>query len=228
MKRFYHSLILLFVLTATLHAQGDYKPSFSVLGDSYSTFKGYIEPSNNSFWYPRAKNDCVKVEQTWWYILAEDMQYRICKNNSYSGATISNTGYRKENYSDRSFTTRMTDLGSPDIIFVFGGTNDSWAKSPIGEYKYDSWAEEDLFLYRPALAYMLDFLTKRHINTKLYFILNSELSDQITASTTEVCRHYNVHCIQLHDIDKQLSHPSTQGMRQIAEQIKNYIKQHAE
>ena len=49
--------------------------------------------------------------------------------NSYSGSTICNTGYRDEDYSDRSFINRTTLLGNPDIILICGGTNDSWANA---------------------------------------------------------------------------------------------------
>ena len=43
--------------------------TFSVLGDSYSTFEGYI-PEGNAWWYsssPQGPNDVVKVEDTWWH-----------------------------------------------------------------------------------------------------------------------------------------------------------------
>lgn len=47
------------------------------------------------------------------------------RNNSYSGSTVCHTGYQKADYSDRSFATRMDNLGNPDVLLVFGGTNDS-------------------------------------------------------------------------------------------------------
>lgn len=224
MKRSTFLLSLLFLASLAM-AQNGYKPQMSILGDSYSTFKGYVEPAGNLAWYPRdSKNDCIAVEQTWWHLLANKMGYRLCKNNSYSGATVCNTGYDKNDYSDRSYTTRMNDLGSPDVIFIFGGTNDSWAGSPMGEFKYADWTSADLYQYRPAMAYLLDYMQKRYINVKLYVILNNELSPELTNSTIEICRHYNVGCIQLRDIDKQLGHPSKKGMQQIAEQIEAFIK----
>lgn len=47
--------------------------------------------------------------------------------NSYYGATICYTGYRDEDYTDRSFITRSSLLGNPDIILICGATNDNWA-----------------------------------------------------------------------------------------------------
>ena len=83
-------------------------------------------------------------------------------NNSFSGATVCNTGYNKEDYTDRSFISRMDNLGCPDIIFIFGGTNDSWAGSPLGEFQYSGWTKETLYCFRPAMAYMLDHMKKRY------------------------------------------------------------------
>ena len=35
--------------------------------------------------------------------------------------------------------------------------------------------------------------------------------------------HYNIDCIELHDIDKKSGHPSIKGMEQISEQIKEFM-----
>ena len=88
------------------------------------------------------KTDMVSVRNTWWHQFIKENNYRLCVNNSFSGATICHTGYRSEDYSDRSFITRMKALGCPDIIFIFGATNDYWAKSPLGEYQYADWSKK--------------------------------------------------------------------------------------
>ena len=99
----------------------------SVLGDSYSTFEGFMTPSCNLSWYAGEdgkgkRNDVSRVEETWWHLLIKKQGWTLEANNSYSGATICFTGYRGEDYSDRSFITRMYNLGNPDIILIFGGT----------------------------------------------------------------------------------------------------------
>ena len=201
--------------------------SVAILGDSYSTFEGYITPSTNLSWYfldrPVKDNDVTQVEQTWWHQLLKRNGWRLAINNSYSGSTVSSSGYRKEDYTDRSFVTRADNLGNPDIIFIFGATNDSWVPSPIGEYKYKGWTTDDLKAFRPSLAKLLDFMTKRYLGVKLYFILNSELSDAINASVFTICDHYHVPVIVLHDIDKKAGHPSVEGMKAIAEQVDAYV-----
>lgn len=225
MKRTAFTMLLL--LSTSILCMGQSRKSVSILGDSYSTFEGYLQPDTNRIWYWKQpkKTDVNSVTQTWWHKFISRNGYRLCVNNSFSGSTICHTGYRKEDYSDRSFITRMNNLGCPDIIFIFGATNDSWANVPMGEYKYENWTKEELYQFRPAMAYMLSDMTERYPNVELYFILNNELSDKITESAKTVCAHYGIGCIELKDIDKQNGHPSIKGMEQITEQIEQYLKQ---
>lgn len=202
------------------------KKSVSILGDSYSTFQGYLQPDTNYVWYNAGKHyntDVTAVQQTWWHRLISNRGLRLCVNNSFSGATICNTGYNKDDYSDRSFCTRLWNLGFPDIIFIFGGTNDSWASSPIGEYKYSGWTKDDLYSFRPAMAYMLDNTIARYPNTEIYVIINDGLSEDITESSRAICEHYKVRYVMLENIDKMNGHPSVKGMEQIAEQVEKII-----
>lgn len=224
MKKLAGSLLLF--ITA-IFAIGATNPSISILGDSYSTFEGYVTPATNAVWYyekGRPDNDVADVTQTWWQILAREHGYKIDTNNSYSGSTICRTGYRGADYTDRAFITRMDNLGSPDVILVFGATNDAWAGVPIGEYKYGDFSEADLYQFRPAMARMAEYLTKRYPNTDLRFVLNTDLKNEINESVDTICAHYGISVVKLVDIDKASGHPSVLGMRQIADQIANAIK----
>lgn len=42
----------------------DYKPAVSILGDSYSTFEGYIEPKTNEMWYFKTFRTSVLMSMT--------------------------------------------------------------------------------------------------------------------------------------------------------------------
>ena len=216
-------LFFLISLATCMGLQAQSKLGISILGDSYSTFKGYVVPDSNYVWYPQenpANNDVQDVRQLWWQQLIRNHQgYRLCQNNSFSGATICHTGYDGADYSDRSYCTRLWNLGSPDVILVFGGTNDTWAKSPIGDFQYGNWQKNDLYKFRPAMAYVLESLQNRYPGVRIYVIINDILSDEVTASMKTICQHYHVSYIQLHDIDKQWGHPSQKGMQQIAEQV---------
>lgn len=222
MKKTILTALVCGMLAITGGVQAQSKRSISILGDSYSTFRGYVLPDSNYVWYPQqdAKNNDVQdVKQLWWHQLIREHGFRLCQNNSFSGATICNTGYDGEDYSDRSYCTRLSYLGAPDLILVFGGTNDTWAKSPIGNFQYQDWQKKDLYQFRPAMAYLLDGLLKRYPGTDIYVIINDILSDEVTTSMKTICDHYQVGYIQLHDIDKQWGHPSQKGMKQIADQV---------
>lgn len=208
----------------------------SVLGDSYSTYEGFMETDSNKVWYfpkgstgpmhdSRNGNDVTSVTQTWWHRLCTEHGYRLESNNSFSGSTICYTGYRDrqtgrpQDYTNRSFVSRMWRLGSPDVILICGATNDSWCGAPIGEYQWQDWTEEDLRSFRPALACLLQRTQWRYPGVAIYFILNSELKESINESVHTICQHYNVPVVVLHNIDKQRGHPSVAGMKAMADQV---------
>ncbi|MCD8263981.1 MAG: SGNH/GDSL hydrolase family protein [Tannerellaceae bacterium] len=221
-KPFILLVICLLFLTATSFAQHT-QQRVSILGDSYSTFNGYLTPDTNYCWYGIAEhikiNDVHQVKQTWWYQLINQQGYQLERNNSFSGATICNTGYNGDDFSDRSFVTRLENLGNPDIIFIFGGTNDTWAGSPLGEYQYEDWNKADLYHFRPAFCYLLSKLSEQYPGVKIYNITNTELSAEITDSMEAICRYYGITNINLQYIDKQAGHPSVNGMKAICKQV---------
>ena len=227
MKRLAFICCLVLLAVPALRAAGKAKPVVSILGDSYSTFEGYI-PARNASWYATVpwenRTDVVNVRQTWWWQLINEGGYILGVNDSYSGATISYTGYNGDDYSDRSFLTRLPHLGSPDLLLIFGGTNDSWTGGPLGEYVYDNFTRGHLYEFRPALAKLLTEAQNRYPGTRIVFIVNTELKDEITGSIKEVCTHLGVEYVMLRDIDKLAGHPSIKGMEQIKNQILQYLK----
>lgn len=225
MKR---SLLTILAVAMAVTAVAQAKKTVSILGDSYSTYEGYLTPSTNEIWYFQPwrdnRTDVSDVKQTWWWQVIDRGGYKLGVNNSYSGATICNTGYNDEDYTQRSFVTRLTNLGTPDIIFIFGGTNDSWAKVPIGEFKYEDIRRADLFTFRPAMAALLQGALNHYPGTQVYVLINDGLSEEVTQSMKSVCEHYQVPYIELQEIDKKGGHPSIKGMKQIADQVLNIVK----
>ena len=214
-------LILLALAAISLTPlKGQVRERISILGDSYSTFSGYI-PAEYEQWYTgdTKMTDVTDVRQTWWWQVVKEGGYLLEKNDSYSGATISYRGYHGEDYSERSFITRLTRLGSPDILLIFGGTNDSWAGAEVGTYKYENQTREDLFTYRPALAKLLSEAQSRFPNVRILYLINTGLRKEITESTIEICKHYGVEYLQLKEIGKQSGHPNIAGMKAIASQV---------
>lgn len=219
MKRLSAFALALLICLLALAEGATARRGVSILGDSYSTYEGHVRPDSNICWYrkiPRTdRTDVNDVKQMWWHQLIRENNLRLEVNNSFSGSTISHRGYHGEDYSDRSFLTRMDNLGSPDLIFVFGGTNDSWAGVDVGEYD----AEGDCYTFRPALENTFKGLQDHYPGTEVVFILNDGLRPEIAESVQTLCGKYGVKCIVLTEIDKRQGHPTVKGMRQIADQV---------
>ena len=194
--------------------------SFSVLGDSYSTFEGYVTPATNDVWYllpPDNHIDVVDVSQMWWNRFSDAMNWKLDHNNSFSGSVLCNwdtTNY----YGPHSFIRRADDLGNPDVILVFGGTNDAWQKAPLGDYQYSDWSDEDLCSFRPGLAYLCQKLKQTYPSATIWFMVDKELGQEMAESFHTISEHYNLNCIDLHDIRKDWKHPTAKGMKSIANQ----------
>lgn len=225
-------LLILGIAAISLHAATD-SLRVSIFGDSYSTFEGYIPPTHEPWYGPEGSpyskgdsNDVKRVEDTWWWQVAQNMGYRIEVNNSWSGSTVGYYGYRNENFQPRSFNTRVAYLGEPDIILCCCGTNDSWSGEKTGEYKYANWTENDMWYFRPAMARLLSAIRQNYPMAKPYIIINTELREDIVESMAVICRHYGVEYIQLHDIDKQSGHPSKAGMKAFADQVTEVLRKH--
>ena len=215
-----------------------------ILGDSYSTFEGYIPAGYATFYNsngpayvwnnPQAvfsDNDVSDVTHTWWYGLIKENGVLV-QNCSWSGTTICNTGYNGCDNSEISFIGRLEKLlregyfeeNRIDTFFLFGGTNDSWADSPLGNKIYSDWSNDDLYNVFPAFSYLIDLITFNFPYAKIYCIINTELKVEIAKFYKLTCEKNDVDIIELHDIDKVQGHPTIKGMMEIKVQILDYIK----
>ena len=194
---------------------------FSVLGDSYSTFEGYVYPDSNSVWYclpPDNLNDVTSVEEMWWYQVQQAMGWTLERNNSFSGSLVCNMDFAHY-YGPYSFLRRMDNLGQPDVILIFGGTNDVWDEAPMGDFVYENWTEEQLCTFRPALACLFQRLRERYPNARPVFLADTALGDPFMESVHVITSHYGVLCVDLSGIKKYWEHPTVEGMTTIASQV---------
>lgn len=229
---------LIIILASTILLSACVKPPkqpsnirFSILGDSYSTYEGFVDPETNDV-YPYEDFGMTSAEQMWWYKVATEMGWVMDKNNSFSCSLVSNFDDFDggDYYVRHSYLHRMDYLGDPDVIFVFGGTNDIYKKTPLDDYVYSDWTGEQLCAYRPAMAYLLDNLKRQHPNAKIYVLIDMELciNDETIEDATRqayiesmhlIASHYNVTCIDIYKIHKTYWHPSVRGQKKIARQV---------
>lgn len=196
-----------------------------IFGDSYSTFKGHI-PNGYATYYPSL--DVQNVEQTWWNRVVRLINGNLIHNNSWSGSTICYTGYNNSDCSkSNSFIYRYRtlkeegffDKNNIDTIFVFGGTNDSWADVPLGEVKFSDWKEKDLFMVFPAIANFVSGVKADFPNADIIVIINSDIKEEIQNTMEEIAKYFDVKFIRLSYIDKESGHPTAKGMEMIAEEV---------
>lgn len=93
----------------------------SILGDSISTFNGYI-PDGYAAFYPYATADLVDVNQTWWMQVINSLGMKLLKNNSYSGTYVIPSS--NSTSSDSRLQNLLDGNQIPDVIIIYMGTND--------------------------------------------------------------------------------------------------------
>lgn len=206
-----------------------------ILGDSYSTFTGLI-PEGYGSWYspqPKPETDVTKAEQIWHQRLLTQMKGTIVLNDSWSGSTVCCTGYDRKDFSHCAFINRLDkyleegffEANKVDTFFILGATNDSWSDAPVGELQYADWTKEDLYRVLPAVGYLAWRLAENFPNTRLLYIVNTELKDEITQGILTACAHFGIPTLQLKEIDKLSGHPTIKGMQQIADQVAAYFEE---
>lgn len=203
-----------------------------ILGDSYSTFTGLI-PEGYGSWYspePKPETDVTKASQIWHQRLLEQVKGHIVMNDSWSGSTICCTGYDGKDFSHCAFINRLDKYleagffreNKIDTLLILGATNDSWSDAPVGQLQLEGWTREDLFRVLPAAGYLASRLSENFPDTRLLYIINTELKEEITRGIAEACAHFGIPTLQLQNIDKLAGHPTIAGMQQIADQVAAY------
>lgn len=197
-----------------------------ILGDSYSTYGGYIPDGYHAYYSDGMEIVPVVrgVEKTWWKMFEKENDLNIVLNDSFSGSTVCNT-VREYLTVETSFISRIDKYiaenffaeNKIDTMFIFGGTNDSWIDAPIGNLKYSDWTADDLKCVLPAFCYLLD--RAKEVVEDILVIINTELKNEITEGFIEACKKNNVRYLGLCEIDKENGHPTETGMRQIADQV---------
>lgn len=143
----------------------------SILGDSISTFEGWI-PEGNSVYFP--DNGAVQdVSQTWWKIVLDELGLTLCMNGSSSGSTCCGDS-RSEDVKAGCSDYRISQLtGSdgavPDLIIVYLGTNDLVESIEIGDNDGTRPVEEGVVdNFSDAYSLILDKLERQYPAAQVY------------------------------------------------------------
>ena len=206
-----------------------------IIGDSYSTFEKFVPDGYGVYYFEkgRPETDVTKVGQTWWHQVITEANLNLILNNSWSGSTICYTGYNNTDCSkSSSFIYRLHTLiaqgffekNNIDTVFVFGGTNDSWADAPLGAMKYENWENNDLYSVLPAIGYFFKILRDKLPKADIYCLINTELKSEISYGMRQACKMYGVTAILFDNIDKIGRHPTIKGMQDIKNTVINVLR----
>ncbi len=210
-----------------------------ILGDSYSTFEGYMPANHGSFYNPAQypeRSDVTKVEETWWRLLIDNTDSKLVLNSSWSGTAICHTGPDGQNFSGISFAARLDNyieknffVGNKiDTFLLFGGTNDSGFNCPLGTIQYSDWTKEDLFNALPAFSYVLHKVKTELSDTRLVVILNDSIKGELKDNYKIICDYYGVEYMEIPYIDKMTGHPTVVGMKQIYSALMGFFTENPE
>lgn len=144
----------------------------SIMGDSISTFQGYI-PAGYYDFFP--ENGLVlDVNDTWWKRVLDEEEWTLCVNGSSSGATCvgDSTSMDNPQCSCNEFRTgglSGSDGTAPDIIIVYMGTNDFLQSIPLGDNDGTrAVAEGQVAMFGDAYTLMLDKLRVKYPASQIY------------------------------------------------------------
>lgn len=146
--------------------------TLSILGDSISTYEGWI-PDEYAVFFPM-NGEVEDVDDTWWKLFMDDAGMQFCANSSSSGSTCVGDSLSIDDPKFACSNYRIDDLigkggAYPDVIIVYMGTNDCLTNVPIGENDGTLPVEEGVIEnFSDAYTLILDKLESQYPMSQIY------------------------------------------------------------
>lgn len=230
--------------------------TFSVLGDSISTFRGY-NPVGYAVFFPEY-GEVKRVEDTWWQRVADDLELTLYANGSSSGATVTGDSTGMEDPRCACNELRTNDLSGPegacpDKIVIYLGTNDMLNAVPLGDNDGTGLVEAgEVETFSDAYTLMLDKVQANYPLAEIYCCTLLPVGDYGTATPyvdfvnggqltsadygnviVRIAEARGLPVIDLsdcgvaidnlHEMTSDGVHPTVEGMRCIAEAVKEAL-----
>ncbi len=214
----------------------------SFLGDSITTFYSASSEVNsdyngtNQYYYPLYSSTVKSVTQTWWHQVITATKTKLVKNDSISGSSCFNNN-SETTLGPAMNMNRISNLGTPDIVVVFIGTNDNVNGFTEAQFSaaYDKMIKRikaqcpDAFIFCCTMGYSNYHNTPTHYfykeETRLAF--NPQI---ISAVNRNDCVLINFAEVQTIDNYSTLLgdnlHPNLTGMNAFAQKAIQVIKNH--
>lgn len=146
--------------------------TFSVMGDSISTYEGY-NPGGYAIFFPNY-GDVKDVADTWWKQAADNLGLVLLANDSSSGATVAGDSTGTDNPQCACNEFRTDGLAGPgdtcpDRIIVYLGANDMLEAVPPGDNDGTRTVEEgEIGTFSDAYTLLLDKLQAKYPSAQVY------------------------------------------------------------
>ena len=230
--------------------------SVSVLGDSISTYQGYI-PDGYACFYPNMDNDVKDVTQTWWMQVLYNTGMRLAANGSYSASTVcgdSQDEHSSAGCSDRRINDLKGPYGtSPDIILVYMGANDFFRAMDPGKFDGVPKGRGEKYYTNFSEAYelMIQKLLRTYPASRIYCMTLTEANSgdhprinekgntiaDFNSRIKAIAAAYSIPVIDVHNCGMEVyelnrytsdgTHPNKEGAAKMANYVTSVLLQYA-
>lgn len=144
--------------------------TLSVIGDSISTFAGYIpeDVPAERIYYDGTNAGVTTIHKMWWQIVCDKLGYERNTINAYGGSRVTNTNALGEATTGVSRATALDNGADPDIIIAYIGINDFNGGVALGDYVGKGVIPEDMTQFGAAYAKMLHNIQDKYKQAKIY------------------------------------------------------------
>ena len=200
-----------------------------IMGDSISTFEGII-PSDHRPYYtnpPASGCDVDSWQKTYWgQLITNYWHCELDVNTSWSGSSVADgkEGSVRTPFVDHS---RLDLFKNPDVIILFGGTNDASASNGIGlgEFNYDTPLDKmnTTKRFRDAYIYVIRYLQEKHPGVIIICIIGTHVTGEYGNSVETIAKHFGLPYVDFRGDTKVTiysgSHPNAAGHAHKAQRI---------
>lgn len=221
--------------------------TFSILGDSISTFEGHSVPEYAAFYdlTRKLEADVLIPSDTWWGSVIDQLGGRLLVNHSILGSTVCwSPQYEIQSYgcSEERTGALEKDGEMPDVIMVWLGTND-WGKGiPLYDEPHYVYPARTPPVFYPAYKVMLEKLRRNYPDAEIWcFTLAVSCQTGSSDFDFPYCyrgRHIEEYCKVIRDLAAEYGcrlidlyacaepydtldgfHPNADGMQTIAKAV---------
>lgn len=205
------------------------------LGDSISTYKGYIPNGYAYFYYDKL----FPVGETWWKMTQEELGCKLGINNSYSGTCVLKRYGNGSNSGEtlaRLEKCKRTDQIDPDILVVYMGMNDVLVDPKdvtVDEFDkaYHNMINNIYTLYPDVQLFICTLGYDTYYQNKTNLDKHLAQKDAFNKVITDCAKEYNIPLIDFanafssKEYLEDTVHPNALGMKELSKLAVKTIKE---